>query len=60
VEAEAEAEAAAAAAAAALLPTPSQAPVLPQDPAAIARQNLLDRIRAARANAGSVTGKLGK
>lgn len=31
---------------------------LPTDPAAIAKQNLLDRIRAARANVAGTTGKL--
>ncbi len=31
-----------------------------QDPASIAKQNLLERIRAARANATSTTGRLGK
>jgi hypothetical protein len=31
-----------------------------QDPALIARQNLLDRIRAARASASGTTGRLGK
>jgi hypothetical protein len=38
-------------------PTPTAIP-MPSDPAAIAKQNLLDRIRAARANAGGATGKL--
>lgn len=38
-------------------PPPGASPLAPQDPAAIAKQNLLDRIRAARAGA---TGKLGK
>src|SRR5437660_12113349 len=37
-------------------PAPAAAPT---DPASIAKKNLLDRIRAARANAGGVTGKLG-
>lgn len=37
-------------------PPPAAAP---SDPASIAKQNLLDRIRAARANAGSATGRLG-
>jgi len=37
--------------------TPTPAPMGAQDPASIAKQNLLDRIRAARAG---VTGKLGK
>lgn len=35
------------------------APVLPQDPASIAKQNLLDRIRATRASVAGTTGKLG-
>jgi hypothetical protein len=43
-----------------VLPAQAPAPVLAQDPASIAKQNLLDRIRQARAAAGSVTGKLGK
>jgi hypothetical protein len=43
-----------------VLPAQTPAPVLAQDPASIAKQNLLDRIRQARAAAGSVTGKLGK
>lgn len=34
--------------------------VMPSDPASIAKQNLLDRIRAARANATGATGNLGK
>ncbi len=38
-------------------PLPSTA-VVPQDPASIAKHNLLERIRATRANAASVTGKL--
>ena len=38
-------------------PPPTPSPLAPLDPAAIAKQNLLDRIRAARANAAS--GKLG-
>jgi hypothetical protein len=33
---------------------------LPNDPASIAKQNLLDRIRTARANASGATGNLGK
>ncbi len=37
------------------LPVPS---VLPQDPASIAKQNLLDRIRATRASVAGATGKL--
>jgi hypothetical protein len=43
--------------------TQTPAPEMPQDPASIARQNLLDRIRAARqgANAtGKLTGGTGK
>lgn len=35
-------------------------PSAPQDPAAIAKQNLLDRIRAARASASGTTGRLGR
>lgn len=38
--------------------TPSPASMAPQDPASIAKQNLLDRIRAARANVAGTTGKL--
>lgn len=42
-------------------PPPVASPMTSTDPAAIARQNLLERIRAARATAaGSSTGKLGK
>lgn len=42
-------------------PPPVASPLASTDPAAIARQNLLERIRAARATAaGSSTGKLGK
>jgi hypothetical protein len=37
---------------------PGPVPVLASDPASIARQNLLDRIRAARANLGGTTGRL--
>lgn len=40
-------------------PAPAQSSVGPTDPAAIARQNLLERIRAARANVGGATGKIG-
>jgi hypothetical protein len=40
-------------------PPPSATPLGPTDPAAIARQNLLDRIRSARATVGGATGKLG-
>ncbi len=39
-------------------PAPTQSPLGPTDPAAIARQNLLDRIRAARSTIGGATGKL--
>ena len=38
------------------LPVPT---AMPQDPASIAKQNLLDRIRATRANIAGATGKLG-
>ena len=38
-------------------PLPAPAP-MPQDPASIAKQNLLDRIRATRANIAGATGKL--
>lgn len=38
--------------------SPVSVPSAPSDPAAIARQNLLDRIRAARANVSGSTGKL--
>lgn len=41
-------------------PAPSSSPLAPQDPAAIAKQNLLDRIRAARAGLAGTTGRLGK
>lgn len=41
-------------------PVPLPVPISgPSDPASIAKQNLLNRIRAARANVGGVTGKLG-
>ena len=40
-------------------PAPAAGPMVPGDPAAIARQNLLERIRAARANLGGATGKMG-
>jgi hypothetical protein len=59
-EAEAQDAAEAALAESPVLPAPAPTPVLPQDPASIAKQNLLDRIRQARAAAGTVTGKLGK
>jgi hypothetical protein len=39
-------------------PTPAPPAGLPSDPATIAKQNLLDRIRAARANVAGTTGKL--
>lgn len=39
-------------------PVPVPVPVTGSDPAAIAKQNLLDRIRAARANVAGTTGKL--
>ena len=41
-------------------PLPSASPIDPTDPGAIARQNLLDRIRAARATVGGATGKIHK
>jgi hypothetical protein len=40
------------------MPVPNGTPIMASDPAAIARQNLLDRIRAARANVAGTTGKL--
>ena len=40
-------------------PLPMTSPLLPNDPASIAKQNLLNRIRAARANVAGSTGKLG-
>jgi hypothetical protein len=40
------------------VPVPMPVPIVASDPASIARQNLLDRIRAARANIGGTTGKL--
>jgi hypothetical protein len=48
-----------AAGAASKTPPPVASPLGPTDPAAIARQNLLERIRAARANVGVATGKMG-
>ena len=39
---------------------PAPAPSLPLDPAEIAKKNLLDRIRAARANVAGTTGRLGR
>jgi len=40
------------------VPVANGTPIMVSDPAAIARQNLLDRIRAARANVAGTTGKL--
>ncbi len=40
-------------------PPPTSTPLTHQDPVQIARQNLLDRIRATRANVAGSTGKLG-
>ena len=40
------------------VPVAGGTPLMASDPAAIARQNLLDRIRAARANVAGTTGKL--
>lgn len=40
-------------------PPPTPAPVGGSDPASIAKQNLLNRIRAARGNVAGTTGKLG-
>ena len=40
--------------------TSAPAPSLPLDPAEIAKKNLLDRIRAARANVAGTTGRLGR
>jgi hypothetical protein len=40
-------------------PPPTVASGSPQDPASIAKQNLLDRIRATRASVAGTTGKLG-
>ena len=40
-------------------PAPTPAPSGPTDPGSIAKQNLLERIRAARANVAGTTGKLG-
>lgn len=54
------AEAAEKAAVNAQTPPPGQSVGGPTDPAAIAKQNLLERIRAARASAAGATGKLGK
>jgi hypothetical protein len=54
------AEAAAKLAVDAQTPTPTPPTVvMPQDPASIAKQNLLDRIRATRASVAGTTGKLG-
>ena len=41
------------------VPAAPATPIIASDPASIARQNLLDRIRAARANIAGTTGKLG-
>lgn len=38
---------------------PAPSPTIGTDPASIAKQNILDRIRAARANVAGITGKLG-
>ena len=40
-------------------PVPAPTPVVASDPGSIAKQNLLDRIRATRASAAGATGKLG-
>ena len=40
-------------------PVPAPTGVVPSDPGSIAKQNLLDRIRATRASAAVATGKLG-
>jgi len=40
--------------------SPAPVPMGVQDPASIAKQNLLERIRAARASAASTTGRLGR
>ena len=53
-----ESDAAAVAVTPAPLPVANGTPIMASDPAAIARQNLLDRIRAARANVAGTTGKL--
>ncbi len=44
---------------AASTPSPLTSPLMPNDSASIAKQNLLNRIRAARANVAGTTGKLG-
>jgi hypothetical protein len=41
------------------VPVPPPSPVIPSDPGSIAKQNLLDRIRATRANAAGATAKTG-
>lgn len=41
------------------MPAPTPSATVATDPASIAKQNLLDRIRAARANVAGTTGKLG-
>jgi hypothetical protein len=58
-KAEAEAAAAASPITPAPVVTPTPSVVGGSDPASIARQNLLDRIRAARANVAGTTGRLG-
>ena len=57
--AEADAAAETSAGSASKTPPPVATPSGPIDPAAIARQNLLERIRAARANVGGATGRVG-
>ena len=57
-EAQKKSEAASAPATPAPVPIANGTPIMASDPAAIARQNLLDRIRAARANVAGTTGKL--
>ena len=58
-KADADAAAETAAGTASKTPPPVATPQGPTDPAAIARQNLLERIRAARANVGGATGRMG-
>jgi len=58
-KANADAAAETAAGVASKTPPPVASPLGPTDPAAIARQNLLERIRAARANVGGATGRVG-
>ena len=57
-EADRKAEGQASPASPAPIPVANGTPIMASDPAAIARQNLLDRIRAARANVAGTTGKL--